>query len=45
MNTTKKVWTAPAVTVYGNVEAITEQVKPKKLGASDDFGVAGVSDA
>jgi len=41
----KKVWTAPTVTVYGNVEAITEQVKPKKLGASDDFGVSGVSDA
>ncbi|MEA5567929.1 MULTISPECIES: hypothetical protein [unclassified Anabaena] len=41
----KKVWTVPTVTVYGNVEAITEQVKPKKLGASDDFGVSGVSDA
>ncbi|WP_264082502.1 hypothetical protein ACQFX9_13480 [Aliinostoc sp. HNIBRCY26] len=40
----KKVWTAPAVKIYGNIEAITEQVKPKKLGSSDDFGVPGVSD-
>ena len=40
----KKVWSAPVVTVYGDVERLTLIVKPKIPGSIDDFGVAGISD-
>ena len=39
----KKVWTTPELTQYGAVEDLTQQdVKSKKLGASDDFGISGI---
>jgi hypothetical protein len=40
---TLKPWTAPKLTTHGDVEAITNQIKPKKLGSKDDFGIDGVS--
>jgi hypothetical protein len=39
----KKTWTPPAVTVYGDVEELTQQSKVKQPGSSDDFHVSGVS--
>jgi hypothetical protein len=33
----KKVWNAPKLANHGNVEAITEQTKFKRLGSGDDF--------
>lgn len=42
----QKDWVAPELTVYGNVDHLTLQVvKSKQLGSSDDFGIAGISDA
>jgi hypothetical protein len=41
----KKTWSTPAVTVYGNVEQLTQQPsKNKQPGSTDDFMVNGVSD-
>jgi hypothetical protein len=42
---TKQSWSPPAIAEYGDVEKLTlgPGDKPKHLGASDDFGVAGVS--
>jgi hypothetical protein len=39
----KKEWSAPAVTVYGDIEVLTQQSKVKQPGSTDDFHVAGVS--
>ncbi|MGB8699345.1 MAG: hypothetical protein WCD18_08020 [Thermosynechococcaceae cyanobacterium] len=39
-----KTWTVPQLIVHGGVEDITAKIKPKTPGASDDFGVTGVSD-
>jgi hypothetical protein len=41
---TLKSWSTPKLIEHGGVEAITHQVKPKRLGPQDDFGVVGVSD-
>lgn len=41
----KKEWAAPELTVLGTVEELTQQVKLKSLGTSDDFGISGISDA
>jgi hypothetical protein len=41
----RKGWVAPELTVYGNVEDLTLQVKMKQLGSTDDFGINGISDA
>jgi|GEM_PF-1809035 len=38
----KKTWSKPAVTVYGDVEDLTQQ-KLKQPGSSDDFSVSGIS--
>jgi len=43
-NNLKKVWTTPELVQYGAVEDLTQQVKSKKLGSSDDFGVPGICD-
>jgi len=39
----KKTWSAPAVTVYGDIEELTQQSKLKQPGSSDDFHVSGIS--
>lgn len=45
MNTTKKEWAAPTLTVHGSVAELTHKaVKPKQLGFKDDFNVPGISD-
>lgn len=41
----RKDWAAPELIVYGNVDHLTHQSKLKQLGSSDDFGIAGISDA
>jgi hypothetical protein len=41
---TKKLWQTPELIVFGAVEELTQQVKLKKLGSSDDLGIAGISD-
>jgi hypothetical protein len=41
---TLKPWFAPKLIEHGSVEAITHQVKQKRLGSSDDFGITGISD-
>lgn len=33
----KKPWVAPKLTVYGTVEEITKQSKPKWFGTGDDL--------
>lgn len=40
---TKKPWSPPEVTVYGNVEQLTQQSKNKQPGTVDDFSVNGIS--
>jgi len=41
----KKTWSTPALTVYGNVEELTQaQYKTKQPGSRDDFNVNGISD-
>jgi hypothetical protein len=40
----KKEWTSPTIVVYGDMTTLTEQVKPKTPGTSDDFQVTGISD-
>jgi hypothetical protein len=42
---TKKEWSTPVVTVYGDVQRLTLQTKLKQPGLGDDFQVPGVSDA
>ena len=44
MSELKKVWEAPELVVYGDMESLTQQVKPKTPGSLDDFGVTGISD-
>jgi hypothetical protein len=39
---TKKTWTALKVTVYGNVEAITQAI-PKTFGSADGFVLNNIS--
>jgi hypothetical protein len=39
----KKLWITPELIQYGSVEDLTQQVKLKKLGSSDDFGISGIS--
>ena len=41
---TKKLWETPELVVFGAVEELTQQVKLKKIGSVDDFGVPGISD-
>jgi hypothetical protein len=41
---TRKIWRIPKLVVYGSVEDLTQQIKPKQLGTSDDFGIVGISD-
>jgi hypothetical protein len=38
----QKAWTKPQLVKYGTVENLTAQIKGKRLGSSDDFGVTGV---
>ncbi|QQS42001.1 MAG: hypothetical protein IPM63_03385 [Acidobacteriota bacterium] len=40
---TKRVWETPELVVYGDMDSLTQQVKPKQPGSFDDFGVAGIS--
>ena len=40
---TKKHWETPELVVFGAVEELTQQVKTKRLGSSDDFGITGIS--
>jgi hypothetical protein len=40
----QKAWTKPQLVKYGTVEDLTAQLKNKRLGSSDDFGVTGVMD-
>jgi hypothetical protein len=40
----KKVWSTPVLIVYGDVERLTNEIKPKQPGSADDFGVTGISD-
>lgn len=41
---TKRVWETPELVVFGDIDSLTQQFKPKQPGSQDDFGVAGVSD-
>lgn len=41
----QKDWATPELTVYGNVDHLTLVPKLKDYGTSDDFGIAGISDA
>ena len=41
---TMKVWSRPLITVYGDVDELTQQSKTKQPGSSDDFHVSGISD-
>jgi hypothetical protein len=40
----KKEWHAPVLTIYGDVQELTQQIKSKQPGSRDDFGVTGISD-
>ena len=40
---TKKLWESPALTVYGDMTALTQQTKVKQPGFRDDFNVTGIS--
>jgi hypothetical protein len=40
--TTKKTWTAPALSVFGSVETLTLQPKNKRQGVSDGFTFNGL---
>ena len=44
MEHAKKNWAAPEVTRMGTVAELTQQVKNKTPGTSDDFQVPGVCD-
>ena len=39
----KRQWETPVVRTYGDMNSLTQQVKLKKLGLSDDFGITGIS--
>ena len=39
----KQVWETPNLVVYGDMNSLTQQVKPKQPGSMDDFMVAGIS--
>lgn len=40
----KKIWETPELVVFGNINSLTQQVKPKQLGDADDFATnPGVS--
>ena len=44
----KKTWETPDLVIFGDINSLTQQVKPKQLGDSDDFAtnnVIGVSTA
>ena len=43
MREQKKVWETPDLVVYGDIDSLTQQVKPKVPGSTDDFGVTGIS--
>lgn len=38
----KKIWEAPELIVYGDIDSLTQQ-KVKQPGSYDDFGVTGIS--
>lgn len=39
----KKVWETPDLIVYGDINSLTQQTKPKQPGSRDDFNVSGIS--
>jgi hypothetical protein len=39
----KRIWETPDVIIYGDVNSLTQQVKPKQPGSSDDYNVSGIS--
>lgn len=41
---TKKPWATPKLTEIGTIEELTlYEVKSKRLGNSDDFGISGIT--
>lgn len=44
MDEMKKQWEMPELVVYGDIDTLTQQIKPKQPGSRDDFGVVGISD-
>lgn len=42
-DTEKRVWETPDLVIYGDIDSLTQQVKPKQPGSLDDFAVSGVS--
>ena len=40
----KKIWVEPDLVVFGDIDSLTQQTKPKQPGSIDDFAVSGVSD-
>ena len=42
----KKSWETPNLVVFGDINSLTQQIKPKQLGDADDFATnPGVSTA
>ena len=39
----KRQWETPVVRTYGDMNSLTQQVKLKHLGLTDDFGINGIS--
>ncbi len=39
----EQVWITPTLSKCGTVEDMTQQVKLKKIGSLDDFGISGVT--
>lgn len=40
----KKAWETPNLVIFGDIDSLTQQVKPKQLGDADDFATnPGVS--
>jgi hypothetical protein len=42
----RKIWEKPTLVVFGDINTLTQQVKPKQLGDADDFATnPGISTA
>ncbi|MGB7208340.1 MAG: hypothetical protein WBD27_06755 [Pyrinomonadaceae bacterium] len=42
----KKTWETPNLVIFGDINSLTQQVKPKQFGDADDFATnPGVSTA
>lgn len=44
----KKTWETPDLVIFGDINSLTQQVKPKQVGDNDDFasiGINGISTA